>query len=357
MRPRIILRTHYQADEPRVIIATVTHCSSATDSRHEDAVAAGLMKWARANQFTLSLPGAMYAVGNARTLGLLNDAHRWTAGGLSFGYLHATCPAAVGPVGLTLAVPEQRLYFKLYLQHGGALLVKFARWLLERRQVSDDELRTGSVIEQLLIEGLDEYLTIVTDIRDRTAIRRERERISRSDYASSTKRHKRYPLLRTMRRLGLISDTNPNDASVIAPDPEGRLAALNRLVPDVTTLERFAKEDNLYAVVEGVYGTSAAKEGSATTLVGGAYSYAMGLGLQACPLAYLDDVVFATSVGKTRKGGGAPGPAEELLEPLHRDRPSEVRFHVDRRGRRAFVLVTGEALQSLVGKTQRMNAS
>jgi hypothetical protein len=78
----------------------------------------------------------------------------------------------------------------------------------------------------------------------------------------------------------------------------------------------------------------------------------MGLGLQACPLAFLDDLLFATSVGKTRKAGGAPGPAEELLEPLHRERPSEVRFHVDRRGRRAFVLITGEALQSLVPKAQ-----
>ncbi len=356
MRPRIILRTHYQADEPRVVIATVTHCSSPTERRQEDGVAAALVRWAKANEYTLSLPGATYAVGNARTLGLLNDAHRWTAAGLSFGYLHATCPARDGPEGLALAVPEQRLYFKLYLENGGALLVKFARWLLERREVTDDDLRDGSVIEKVLMDSLDEYMTFVTDIRDRTAIRKERERLSRSEYASSTKRHKRYPLLRTMTRLGLITEAGPNGMPIITPDPEGRLATLARTVPDVTTLERYAKDNTLYAVVEEVYGAVQPNEGSALMLVASAYAFAMGLGLQACPLAYLDDLLFASSLVTAREFSRAAGPTEELLEPLHRDRPSEVRFHVDRRGRRAFVLVSGEALESIGFGAKRMRA-
>lgn len=354
-RPRIILRTHYQADEPRVIIATVTHCSSPTDSRHEDVVAAALVKWAKANEYTLSLPGATYAVGNARTLGLLNESHRWTSDGLAFGYLHANCPAASGVEGLVLAAPEQRLYFRLYLEHGGALLVKFARWLLDRGQVTDDVLRDESVTEHLLIEILDEYLTFVTDIRDRTAIRRERERLNRSQYASSTKRHKRYPLLRTMKRLGLITDTDVNGAPIIAPDPAGRLNALSQTIPDVATLERLVKDDTLSGVVAGVYGEPKSS-GSPLRLVESAYTFAMSRGLQACPLSYLDALLSAAALVKAKEGKGAFAPAEELLEPLHRERPSEVRFHVDRRGRRAFVLVTGETLRAFSGGDHRLKA-
>src|SRR5439155_18993465 len=88
MHPRILLRTHYQADEPRIIIATVTHCTSPTQSRSEDAAAEAVVRWARAHDITISLPGAVYAVGNARALSLLNNSNRWTSTGLAFGYLN-----------------------------------------------------------------------------------------------------------------------------------------------------------------------------------------------------------------------------------------------------------------------------
>ena len=86
MRPRILLRTHYQADEPRLIIASAVHCSSPTESRDEGRIAAQLQKWARSNGFIISVPGAIYAVGNSRQLGLLNNVNRWTARGLAFAY-------------------------------------------------------------------------------------------------------------------------------------------------------------------------------------------------------------------------------------------------------------------------------
>lgn len=345
MRPRIILRTHYQADEPRFIIATVTRCSSPTESRHEDAVAAALKKWALANGYTLSLPGATYAVGNARTLELLNDAHRWTSTGLALGFLHGASAPGSGE-GLALSEPERRLYLKQYLAAGGALLVQFAAWLLNRGETSDDELRTSSVIEQLLLETFDRYLGIVTDIRERTAVRKERERLSRSEYASSTKRHKRYPLLRTMERLELLA--NRDSTERIAPDPDGHLAALVNAVPDLQTLERIAKEETLYGVVERVYGPPRPQRSEAAALIERAYSFAIDRGLQACPLGYLDHLLFALSLVPPERSS-EKGAAEEMLEPLHRRRPLDVRFHVDRRGRRAFVLVTGETLNSLAG--------
>ena len=70
----------------------------------------------------------------------------------------------------------------------------------------------------------------------------------------------------------------------------------------------------------------------------GAYKFAMSKGIQACPLAFLDDIAFAF---KFRSD------VMSLLEPIHKKRPSDLRFHVDRRGRRAFVLATVEALEDL----------
>src|SRR5438094_350906 len=94
MRPKILLRTHYQAAEPRILIATVTECSSPTESRDEDSVAAALVRWAREVNYPISLPGAVYAVGNDRSLGFLNSSNRWTSAGLAFA--HCQSPAANG---------------------------------------------------------------------------------------------------------------------------------------------------------------------------------------------------------------------------------------------------------------------
>jgi hypothetical protein len=351
MGPRIILRTHYQADEPRTIIATVTKCSSPTESRREEAVAAALVKWAKENGHILSIPGAVYAVGNARTLGLLNNSHRWTAKGLAFGYIESILPAEAGNPGLVLRAPEQRLYLKFYLEKGGALLVKFGQWLLTRGGTTDDELRAGSIIEKLLVEVLDEYLALATDIRDRTAIRRERDRLSRSDYASSTKRHKSYPLVRTMERLKLVvTDQEQGRRNCVLPDPTGHLASILRLIPDVAALERLCRDDALDEVIDAAkYETN--ENGSEATskvaaLVAGGYRFAIDHGLQACPLAYLEDLFFAY-LTRDPRSSGKRATVEGMFEVLHRQHPNEIRFHVDRRGRRAFVLISGDVSKGL----------
>lgn len=351
MRPRILLRTHYQADEPRAIIAAATECSSPTQSRHEDAVAAALVKWAKANDYTLSIPGAVYAVGNARSLGLLNASHRWTATGLAFGYIHSVSPGTTGRDALTLTTQAERLYLRCYLENAGALLIKFGQWLIRRGGTTDDELRTGSVIEGLLIEALDEYLTIAIDIRDRTVIRQERERLSRSDYASSTKRHKRYPLLTTMWRLRLlVFDKVSEQRTGVSPDPDKRLVRLLAALPDVTTLERACRDRALDGVIDTLVNeteqTDRPGRPNTPALVSGAYRFAMDRGLQACPLSYLDDLLFAYASVGTQTSGKRMS-AEDVLEPLHKQYPADVRFHVDRRGRRAFVLIGGEPARRL----------
>jgi hypothetical protein len=295
----------------------------------------------------MSIPGAVYAVSNARSLGFLNSSNRWTATGLALGYILKVLPTSTGNQSLALRPPEQCLYLRYYVAGAGALLIKFGQWLMRRGTATDEELRTGSVIEQLLIEALDEYLTIAADIRDRTLIRQERDRLSRSRYASITKRHKRYPLITTMERLGLLEAEKAGGSRItMAQDATGRLAALLREIPDITSLERLVRDDSLAAAIGRVLSETKGGVWSQTpqlgSLLADAYRYALDVGLQACPLVYLDDLLLAfdpSSAGKTT--------AEGIFEPLHRRMPSAIRFHVDRRGRRAFLLLGREASNNL----------
>lgn len=349
MQPRILLRTHYQAAEPRLVIAVVTRCSSATRSSDEDVLALSLRSWARKNGYDISTPGAVYAVGNARHLGLITNANHWSPAGIAFAFYDRLRPPGEGPVGSRLTPFEERLYLNVYMRGAGALAVKFARWLIAHGQTTDDELREKSIIESLLAEALDEYLYLAIDVSDRVSIRKEKERIGRADYAASTKRHKRYPLLKTLERLNLLEQSVGSDSSlVIKPDREGRLRALANTVPDVRTLENLIRDDTLRQALDvGLREYTRLDLGTGenpTVLLARAYAYAMELGLQACPLSFLNDVLCAAFPSSPTEGSPK---STSLLEPLHRSNPGEVRFHVDRRGQRAFVILSKAALAGL----------
>jgi hypothetical protein len=75
-----------------------------------------------------------------------------------------------------------------------------------------------------------------------------------------------------------------------------------------------------------------------------AYEFAMQIGLQACALEFLDQILMA--VFPASREAKSPR-AEEILNPIHGNHPGLVRFHVDRRGTRAFVLIEKAALGAL----------
>lgn len=347
MRPRILLRTHYQVDEPRIIIELVTHCAGATVSRHDEAVAQCLKTTIRSWGLAFGLPAASYALDNARALGFVNPSNRWTSAGLTLAYLQRCRLDNPAMEVLDLTAAEKRLYLLQYLVGAGALALRFAAWMLVREETSDEQLGRDGIVEQLLVETLDDYLSLTNDARTRTAIRRERDRLRRVSYNASTRRHKRRPIIGTLCRLDLLEVSN--DLQSIRVDHAGRLARLFRLVPTTAALERLAtSRDNLREVVSQVYveHVSTALPIPDAPHVAAAYSFAMGRGLQACPLEYLDDVLFALGGPVTREKPGASS-AETTLEELHRRQPRDVRFHVDRRGHRAFVVLSDDAVQAL----------
>ncbi len=350
MTPRILLRTHYQAHEPRIIIRLVTRCASATASRHDERLAASLRTEVRAwePKLAFSLPAAVYALDNARALGFLNPSNRWTSAGLCLAYIDARGPDDSGSPRLDLTPTEARLYLLQYLIGTGALALRFGAWLLSHGETSDEQLGRQGVIEALLVQTLDDYLALTTDVRARTAIRRERDRLRVMRYDEKTRRHKRRPIVATLQRLRLL-EVSTDGKNTIRPDGRGRLAGLLRLVPSTEELERLAlSRDRLREVASQVYSEDATRSaaGGDPSAVAAPYAFAMRLGLQACPLEYLDDVLFADGV-PVRPNETDGGAAERLLSELHESQPREVRFHVDRRGRRAFVVLSDAELHRL----------
>ena len=343
MQPRLMIRTHYQAAEPRVLLATVTECTSPTISRDEETAARALVRWARGVGQTLSLPGALYALGNNRTLGFLSRLNRWTAAGLAFSYVCSESATPRDGWQPELGVSEQYIFLKNYLTGAGALLVKFGAWLLAESRTSHEQMRRSSVLEALYVDVLNDYLKIANQIRDRTSIRHERDRLSRTQYSTLTKRHKRYPLLAVMRRLQLLDESQGE----FVPDRLGRLARLVAAIPDIRSLEHLIRDQRLRATVLHVLAGAPIEEyrPQVDRVIASGYRYAVGQGLQLCPLGFLEDILYATSVGRCVVP--AASNAEQCLERWYNRFPGDVRFHVDRRGQRAFVTIENSVLDNM----------
>ena len=343
MQPRLMIRTHYQAAEPRLLIAAVTECTSPTRRRDEETTARALVVWARSVGQVLSLPGAIYALGNCRTLGFLNRTHLWTSTGLAFGYGVAGSGDGSRSWRPELGAAEQYVFLRNYLVGAGAILIKFGSWLLKESRTTHDEMRRDAVLEELVVEALNDYLKIASHAGDRAAIRQRRDRLSRTRYSSVTKRHKRYPLLTTMRRLNLLEECQ----GALTPDKEGRLARVVEAIPDVAALELGVADDRLRTVVLRALVGTPVKENRAEIdrVLAAAYRYALRVGLQLCPLGFLDDAVCGTSAARSVAPVNLT--AEGCLERWRQRDPSGVRFHVDRRGRRAFVRIASTVLERM----------
>jgi hypothetical protein len=142
-----------------------------------------------------------------------------------------------------------------------------------------------------------------------------------------------------MQRLQLIAwGDDSSSQRTISPDPDGRLATILRLIPNVAALERLCRDNALDSVLTETLGShdngEVPQRGAPASHIVDSYRFAIHCGLQACPLQYLDEVLFAFHMGP-----GGLVPSEPILEQLRRRYPNDVRFHVNRRGQRAFVLI------------------
>jgi hypothetical protein len=147
-----------------------------------------------------------------------------------------------------------------------------------------------------------------------------------------------------MERLNLAVVENKDGHRLsIAPDPSGELRSIIQAIPEIKTLEKYCKSGGIREVIDQLeYGmkVESVRSPQIGPLIAGAYEFAMNRGLQACPLDYLEDVLFAF----VKRNDSSKGiTAERLFDSLRSRFPNEVRFHVDRQGRRAFVLVSGNA--------------
>ena len=362
MRPRVILKTHSGVRRPGIFSVLVARCTSATQPAHEGIVTKRLaaefqhvpldaLKGAK-----LGERGAGFNVvwmARPQQLGFLTSNLSWSWKGHVVRML-TTCNADSDPRAfLELSPAEQVIYLKYYLEGDGAILIALAREMLSRGSLTEEDLVQTDLLEQALRGIWKEYLDLSTNLTERVELK---QKLQRQKYDSSTRRHKTYPHLIPLEDMGLVVRSELDEGDIFAPavfDGRTPLQYLVERFPTIRDLETAVNRGEHCAILADVMFAGHrqfSQQQDLTALMRTTFENYRKLrdsGAAIYPIDAITDASYAQMLANqgvlvTRQD------IDGLFADLQEHHPQEVRFHVNRLGLPAYIVVADELVDQIL---------
>jgi hypothetical protein len=347
MQPRLVFRTHYQVDEPAYLRLLIHCCSSPVQSAYDEAVADKLAREARRRGKDFNVPAAGYVLDLAHALDVITTQNVWTPTGHLVGLLSA--PREV-PWDEQLALDERErlIYLRVFLEGDGAALLFLARHVTEHGSIPNSEGDWNSLAQRMFVDTYQEYLKLTATTADRVGLRSQLDRIQHKGYTGKSGSHKLFVHLQAMYRLGLLdrlTNTGRRRYSRLGSGNFDPLARLIQAVPSIYALEQVAREGHWVDIAGGILGwrpvNDAPRAPRLWALLVSFYRGVMGTGVPLCPLRTVIEALqieWATA----QEGLISYATVLEAIERSQLEHVRDIRFHVDRRGRPAFIKLSDD---------------
>lgn len=362
MKPRLILKTHSGVRRPGIFSVLVARCSSPTQPTDEETItrrlAAAFQNLSRdeLKGATLGERGAAFhAVWMARPqqLGLLTSNLFWAWRGHVVRILTPCDAEADARAYLPLSRPEQIIYLKYYLEGDGAILIALARELIARGSLSEKELVHSDLLERVLKAIWDQYLNLSTNITERVELR---HRIQRENYDPTTRRHKTYPHLVPLEDMGLLARHEADDGdtfTAVVNDNRTPLQSLVEGFPTISDLETAITQGDHTTVIAEVmckrYRQFSDQDDRHILMRTSLENYRK-LRASGAPIYPLDAITDATYAQMLADRAVLVNRRhiDKLFRDLQAKHPQQVRFHVDRFGLPAYVIVADDLVARIL---------
>jgi len=358
MRPRIVFRTHYQVDEPAYMEFLIKLCTSPVQSTYRELVAQKLAREIKTRGGKLNEDAGRYGADLAEDLGLITSNNVWTDKGhlvdliasINYGTLEEQ---------LKLNLAEKLLYFRVFLEADGAALLFLGRKLVECRAVANSEATWNALAKEMFVEIYSNYLRLTNSTSERVELRRMVNRINTQGYKGNSGEHKIFVHLHTLYRLGLIiRPENGRSRAYQLPDnaqgkPRGLEILLNE-VPDMLSLEKVINTHRWIEIATKVFqidrihspvGTAYPNTEKVLSLVMPYYEQIMSTGTPMCPLSTIIEAILIDQLAN-KSLLLSYNDAMSMIVAAQKERPKDIRFHVDRRGRPAFLKLSEDIVEA-----------
>jgi hypothetical protein len=268
--------------------------------------------------------------------------------------LFALIPPNKNKEPFSLSPAEQLLYFKLFFEADGAAWIGFLRYVTDHGELSHATAMETSIVEHIFSQILSSYLALTNNTPDRVELRREMQKLERG-YRNKSRQHKLHLHMQTLFRVGLVERLDAADGiRYRLRDGGAGLSSAHRFlseVPDYVALERKAAQQQWLDVAavcleRAVTCADLSDDGMRAFALGALadfYQRAVSHGLMFGPIESLLNAVQIEGFVKLHLVFPYPE-LMRVLEQEQRESPRDVRFHVDRLGRPAFVKASNEWL-------------
>lgn len=343
MRPRLVFRTHYQVDEPAYLNVLVLHATSPVRSDYPERVAQTLATHLQRQGISFNIAAAGYAVDLARSVGVINEQNSWTAAGHLLAHV---ARRGDDPAALDLTPAERLAHLKIFLEGDGAAMLYLARQVLEEGSLPGDA-DWNAVAQSMVLDVYEQSLKLTSATADRVALRRELDRLRKHGFTGKTGSHKMFVHLQSMYRVGLLSRPSAGHGRFYAAADPLALQRFSDAIGDLLRLEEIVREsrwaDVAAAMLDASQDDGMISPDELLDLVRGPYQNISATGIAICPISAVFDAIQIAALLEQRHIGRSS--LEAGLGALQRGRPRDVRLHVDRAGRPAFIKLSPAVLE------------
>jgi hypothetical protein len=345
---RIVTRTHYQVHEPVYLFALLIRCTSPVRSDYSDRIADRIVEESSKLGHKLNRGAAGYLVDLGRALGLINENMVWT----SLAHTVAVVSDRADRLDPALTLPERMLMLRVLLQFDGAAIWYLTRAALQNGRLPREGEDWNSLATAMMREVASAYLAFLTDPAVRTGVRQVLESRVRQPYSGKSGAHQCMFHLQAMSRVGLMagSERHGRRLYTIDDDVRPRCERLLEAVPTLLDLERLAVAGDWLDVLVAVFNKEIEPQIQGWTeeeifaSLRWVYRRVAATGVSLVAIATLVDAMQVIALSRGVRVSRDLVVAE--LKKAQSRAPEDVRLHVDRAGRPAYVKFSEALLKS-----------
>ncbi len=347
MEPRLIIKTHTGALRPGNYSLLISKCTYPNKSEYPEVIIKKLQNWIKEKsiaKFTIIL-----STEKNRGFGFLQDNMIWSWRG----HVINTLLTYLGKkdnndpsVFYDLTLIEKICYLRFFLEKEGAIILKIAEKINEGDKLTYLYLKNN--IQNLFREIFEEYLSLPLDFRSRIKIKELYTKIkTKEKYDEATLTHKIKPHIQAFADLGLLKILNEGEKNEeYQPETYNNKSTffiiLDRL-KSIEIMENLFSRDYYYPLINEIYNLSAEP-----------YSYELHSDLVKKAISYGYQVMRDNFTGMAdinalfewccikmlaedkilvhRKD------IEDYLNIVKKEHPTKIRYHVDGKGRIAYLI-------------------
>lgn len=327
-----------------VPLITLNHVSR-SDSIQNSRSAGSVIKLNRA--------GATSVVQMAVRFGLLNSNYFWTWKGHTINII-SNKKNTTAERFLNLDLAERIALMKYYLEADGAMLSILGERILEfPAGLTTKDLFDSRLVDDIFPTIVRSYLELTRDLGSRTQLRHDLTRLETQQYKPYTRKHKLLPRLIPLEDFDLLHRELGDKGEVFVMSKRDGEIPLKKLVSELGTVgimeERFARGDYFTIVANTLYDhVNLLSHNNSRRLlcneIAYAYSRLRSTGIAVYPLNAIEDAV-CTRLLANHTLLASPEQVREFLSQTREQRPNDIRFHVDRQGKPAYLILSDALLR------------